>query len=105
MTTQNGKAGLCATVMMPLLTTKQQELPGPYLHLKCTVRLQENVTVNMGPPGLKSRAKTLQLPQPKHSISGPPAGLPAFSTPRQIPLLQPPIPTAWSLTTWLSKAT
>jgi len=46
--TQNGKAGLCATVLMPLLDTQRQELPGPYLHLKCTIRVQENVMVNMG---------------------------------------------------------
>jgi hypothetical protein len=51
LTTQNGKAGLCATVLMPLLNTQKQELPGPYLHLKCTVRLQENVVVNMGAGG------------------------------------------------------
>jgi hypothetical protein len=51
LTTQNGKAGLCATVLMPLLNTQKQELPGPYFHLKCTVRVQENVIVNMGPNG------------------------------------------------------
>jgi hypothetical protein len=51
LTTQNGKSGLCATVLMPLLNTQKQELPGPYLHLKCTVRVQENVIVNMGPNG------------------------------------------------------
>ena len=46
--TQNGKAGLCATVLMPTLDTQKQELPGPYLHLKCIIRVQENVMVNMG---------------------------------------------------------
>jgi hypothetical protein len=51
LTTQNGKAGLCATVQMPTLDTQKQELPGPYLHLKCTVRVQENVLVNMGAGG------------------------------------------------------
>jgi hypothetical protein len=51
LTTQNGKAGLCATVLMPLLHTEKQELPGPYLHLKCTIRVQENVMVNMGANG------------------------------------------------------
>jgi chitobiase/beta-hexosaminidase-like protein len=51
LTTQNGKAGLCVTVMMPGLSTKEQELPGPYLHLKCVVRVQENVMVNMGSNG------------------------------------------------------
>jgi len=51
LTTQNAKAGLCATVLMPLLTTQKQELPGPYLHLQCTVRVQENVIVNMGANG------------------------------------------------------
>jgi hypothetical protein len=51
LTTQNAKAGLCATVLMPVLTTQKQELPGPYLHLKCTVRVQENVIVNMGANG------------------------------------------------------
>jgi len=49
--TQNGKAGLCATVLMPLLDTPKQELPGPWLHLKCTIRVQENVMVNMGVNG------------------------------------------------------
>jgi hypothetical protein len=49
--TQNGKAGLCATVLMPLLDTPSQELPGPYLHLKCAIRVQENVMVNMGVNG------------------------------------------------------
>lgn len=51
LTTQNGKAGLCATVLMPLLNTQKQELPGPYFHLRCAVRVQENVTVNMGANG------------------------------------------------------
>jgi len=51
LTTQNGQAGLCATVLMPLLNTQKQELPGPYLHLKCMVRVQENVIVNMGANG------------------------------------------------------
>jgi hypothetical protein len=51
LTTQNGQAGLCATVLMPGLSTLKQELPGPYLHLKCTVRVQENVIVNMGANG------------------------------------------------------
>jgi hypothetical protein len=51
LTTQNGKAGLCATILMPLLDTQRQELPGPYLHLKCIIRLQENVMVNMGSSG------------------------------------------------------
>jgi hypothetical protein len=51
LTAQNGKAGLCATVLMPLLETEKQELPGPYLRLKCTVRVQENVMVNMGANG------------------------------------------------------
>jgi hypothetical protein len=51
LTAQNGKAGLCATVLMPALSTRNQELPGPYLHLKCTVRVQENVLVNMGANG------------------------------------------------------
>jgi hypothetical protein len=49
--TQNGKAGLCATILMPGLDTQKQELPGPYLHLKCTIRVQENVIVNMGVSG------------------------------------------------------
>ncbi len=49
--TQNGRAGLCATVLMPLLDTKDAELPGPWLHLKCTIRIQENVMVNMGANG------------------------------------------------------
>jgi len=48
---QNGKAGLCCIILMPLLSTKEQELPGPYLHLKCTVRVQENVLINMGANG------------------------------------------------------
>jgi hypothetical protein len=51
LTTQNGQAGLCATVLMPLLHTSTPELPGPYLRLKCTVRVQENVIVNMGVNG------------------------------------------------------
>ena len=51
LTTQNGKAGLCATVLMPLLHTEKQELPGPYLHLQCIIRVQENVMVNMGVNG------------------------------------------------------
>ena len=51
LTAQNGKAGLCLTVMMPALSTREQELPGPYLHLKCMVRVQENVMVNMGSNG------------------------------------------------------
>jgi hypothetical protein len=51
LTTQNGKAGLCATILMPLLGTQSPELPGPYLHLKCVIRLQENVMVNMGASG------------------------------------------------------
>jgi len=51
LTTQNGKAGLCSTVLMPLLDTQRQELPGPYLHLRCIVRVQENVIVNMGSIG------------------------------------------------------
>jgi len=51
LTGQNSKAGLCATVLMPLVTTRQQELPGPYLHLECTVRVQENVLINMGANG------------------------------------------------------
>jgi hypothetical protein len=51
LTTQNGKAGLCVTVLMPLLQTEKQELPGPYLHLKCTIRVQENIVVNMGVNG------------------------------------------------------
>jgi hypothetical protein len=46
-TLQNGKAGLSVTG----LDTRNQELPGPYLHLKCTVRVQENVVVNMGANG------------------------------------------------------
>ena len=50
-TAKNGKAGLAATVLMPLMDTREQELPGPYLHLKCTVRVQENVMVNMGEEG------------------------------------------------------
>jgi len=54
LTTQNGKAGLCATVLMPLVNTQKQELPGPYLHLKCIVRVQENVIVNMGPNGTQT---------------------------------------------------
>ena len=53
LTAQNGKAGLCATVLMPALTAPNQELPGPYLHLKCTVRMQENVLVNMGTNGTR----------------------------------------------------
>ena len=48
---KNGKAGLAATVLMPVLDTKEQELPGPYLHLRCTIRIQENVMVNMGQNG------------------------------------------------------
>jgi hypothetical protein len=36
---------------MPLLHTQRQELPGPYLHLQCTIRVQENVIVNMGVNG------------------------------------------------------
>jgi hypothetical protein len=48
---RNGKAGLACTVLMPLLDTKEQELPGPYLHLRCTVRIQENVAFNMGANG------------------------------------------------------
>jgi hypothetical protein len=51
LTTKNGQAGLCATVLMPLLTTQKQELPGPYLHLSCIIRVQENVIVNMGAAG------------------------------------------------------
>jgi len=51
LTTLNGRAGLCATVLMPLLNIEKQELPGPYLHLKCTVRVQENVMINMGAAG------------------------------------------------------
>ena len=51
LTAQNGKSGLAVTVLMPLLNTERQELPGPYLHLKCTVRVQENVMVNMGANG------------------------------------------------------
>lgn len=51
LTAQNGKAGLCATVLMPALSTRNQELPGPYLRLKCTIRVQENVLVNMGVNG------------------------------------------------------
>lgn len=47
----NGKAGLCATVFMPLVSTEKQELPGPYLHIQCKIRVQENVIVNMGPNG------------------------------------------------------
>ena len=53
LTARNGQAGLCATVLMPLLNTEKQELPGPWLHLKCTVRVQENVMVNMGPNGTR----------------------------------------------------
>jgi hypothetical protein len=48
---KNDKSGLAAFVMMPLLDTKEQELPGPFLHLKCQVRVQENPTVNMGANG------------------------------------------------------
>jgi hypothetical protein len=51
LTMRNGKAGLCATVLMPLLHTEKQELPGPYLHLQCVIRVQENVMVNMGVNG------------------------------------------------------
>jgi hypothetical protein len=51
LTTQNGKAGLCATVLMPLLSTQKQDLPGPYLHLQCIIRVQENVMINMGSYG------------------------------------------------------
>jgi hypothetical protein len=51
LTVQNGQAGLCATVLMPHLNTQRQELPGPYLHLQCVVRMQENVMVNMGAAG------------------------------------------------------
>ena len=51
LSTQNGKAGLCATVLMPRLGTQRQELPGPYFHLKCTIRVQENVLINMGANG------------------------------------------------------
>ena len=51
LTAQNSKAGLCATVLMPQLTTQKQELPGPYLHLKCIIQVQENVIVNMGADG------------------------------------------------------
>ena len=54
LTTQNGKAGLCAAVLMPVLSTQKQELPGPYLHLKCTVRVQENVIINMGANGAQT---------------------------------------------------
>jgi len=53
LSTQNGQAGLCVTVLMPLINTEKQELPGPYLHLKCTVRVQENVIVNMGSTGTR----------------------------------------------------
>ena len=48
---QGGKCGLAVTVLMPQLDTEKQELPGPYLHLKCVIRVQENVMVNMGPGG------------------------------------------------------
>jgi hypothetical protein len=51
LTSQNSKAGLCATVLMPLLTTERPDLPGPYLHLSCTIRIHENVIVNMGANG------------------------------------------------------
>jgi hypothetical protein len=51
LTPQNGQAGLCATILMPLLTTQKPDLPGPYLHLRCTIRVQENVMVNMGSGG------------------------------------------------------
>jgi len=51
LTAQNSKAGLCAIVLMPLLNTPKQELPGPYLHLKCIIQVQENVVVNMGANG------------------------------------------------------
>jgi hypothetical protein len=51
LTNQNGKAGLCAMVLMPLIHTENQELPGPYPHVKCIIRVQENVTVNMGANG------------------------------------------------------
>jgi hypothetical protein len=51
LTAQNGKAGLCITIMMPQLSTREQELPGPYLHMACKVRVQENVMVNMGEGG------------------------------------------------------
>jgi len=51
LTPQNGQAGLCATILMPLLTTQKPDLPGPYLHIRCAVRVQENVMVNMGAGG------------------------------------------------------
>jgi hypothetical protein len=51
LTGQNGKSGLAVTVLMPLLNDQKPDLPGPYLHLRCTVRVQENVMVNMGVNG------------------------------------------------------
>lgn len=53
LTAQNGKSGLCATVLMPAISTQRPELPGPYLHVQCTVRVQENVIVNMGANGTR----------------------------------------------------
>ncbi len=52
LTAQSGRAGLCATVLMPVLRTARQELPGPWFHLQCTIRVQENVMVNMGVNGI-----------------------------------------------------
>ena len=53
LTAQGGKSGMAVTVLMPVLDTREQELPGPYLHLNCTVRVQENVMVNMGTNGTR----------------------------------------------------
>lgn len=52
---KGGKAGLAATVLMPLADAPEPNTPGPRLSLRMTVRVQENVLVNMGSAGtLKS---------------------------------------------------
>ncbi len=59
LTAKGGKAGLALTVEMPTLRIQrgQQELPGPYLSLRCQVRVQENPLINMGANGTKIAAE------------------------------------------------
>ena len=96
--------GLCATVLMPVLSIEKQELPGPYLHLKCTVRVQENVIINMGANGTQIPCEdaAINVAQSLHLWT--PGGTAGSSARHRTPSLPIPRFQALSLATCWSRA-
>lgn len=60
-TAKDGKVGAAVTVFMPVADVPEGNAPGPFLEIRCTVRIEEIPALNMGSTGTSKSAEDIAI--------------------------------------------